>query len=48
MDINIKNCKVMRFGDKNQLYPYQIGGENNLSSNKERDLGLINDKKFEF
>ena len=40
MAFNIKKCKVMHIGKKNNEFEYYIGGANIESAKEEKDLGV--------
>lgn len=46
--LNIKKCKVLRFGNNNPNYKYIINGEELDSSETEKDLGISIDVKMTF
>ena len=40
MSFNVKKCKIMHVGHRNQHFEYRMGGERLEAVEEERDLGL--------
>ena len=40
MEFNVKKCKVMHIGSRNPRYKYDMGSEELLVTEEERDIGV--------